>query len=179
MDSGLVVFTRFLVPETLLMAEKSAGKIFLLALQREIDSQRLYDHIASQVVNSVAKAKFEVLKREEAFHEKIVREMYEKSIGALDFTPAETDLPEISGKQREEDSVAVLEFAIEKEREAQAFYRDLASQINDEEGKKVCGKLLEEETSHQHTLEDDLRVLNREFYWYSLEAPPWQVKDQL
>ena len=55
------------------MAEKSAEKILLLALQREIDSQRLYDHIASRVSNPVAKAKFEVLKREEAFHEKTVR----------------------------------------------------------------------------------------------------------
>ena len=161
------------------MAGKNTEKILLLALQREIDSQRLYDHIVSLVVNPAAKAKFKVLKSEEEFHEKIVREMYEKHIGTLDFKPAETDLPGISGKQREGDSVAVLEFAIEKEREAQAFYRDLASQINDEEGKKMCGKLLEEETSHQHTLEDELRVLNREFYWYSLEAPPWQAKDQL
>ncbi len=73
----------------------------------------------------------------------------------------------------------MLGFAIEKEREAQAFYKDLASRINDEEGKKVCGKLLDEETCRQHALEDELRVLAQEFYWYSLEAPPWQVKDQL
>jgi rubrerythrin len=164
--------------EKVQMEDKTVKKILAVAVQRETDSQRLYTHIASQVINTAAKAKFEALAAEEANHEKIVRGMYEKRFGKLDLKPAPTDLPAIS-REKTESSKEVLEFAVEREKESQAFYKGLAEKIDDREARDLCGKMVEEERKHQQLLENELRVLTKEFYWYSIYAPPWQVKDEL
>lgn len=155
--------------------------ILRTAIQREADSRALYTHIATQVRDAGARAKFERLAFEEQGHREIVEKMFIDRFGKIDFTPKDAAaLPDLSSEQKMRANAAeAVKMAIQKEKESQVFYRDLGEKLGTEEGRDICRKLREQEEGHEKVLEDEYRVLTNQFYWYPILDPPWHLKDNL
>jgi rubrerythrin len=160
--------------------DRALRSILRTAIQREADSQALYSHIAAQVADSGARAKFGMLASEEQGHRGIVEKMYKDRFGKLDFTPRAADVPDFSDEhKRRVTAVDAVKMAIKKEKEAQRFYADLGEKMDSKEAAALCKKMREQEEGHEKILEDEYRVLSNQFYWYPILEPPWHLKDDL
>jgi rubrerythrin len=161
-------------------SEHALKGILRTAIQREADSHALYIHIANQVKNAGARAKFERLAVDEQAHRTIVEKMYTQRFGKMDFQPKAADVPDLTDeKQRQAKALDAVKMAIEKEKESQKFYLDLAEKLDSKEGADLCKQMYEQEQGHQKVLEDELRVLTNQFYWYPILDPPWHLKEDL
>lgn len=159
---------------------KVLREVLRTAIQRESDSKALYMHIAKEVKAAEARAKFERLAEMEQGHRDTVERIYAGRFGAVDFQPKPAALPDLSNeKTMHTNAAGALKMAIKKEKEAQEFYRNLAEQLGDNEGRDLCGKMEEEERSHQKLIEDELRVLSNQFYWYPILDTPWNIREDL
>ncbi len=155
-------------------------EVLRTAIQREADSTALYTHIAQNVKNPEARAKFERLAEMEQGHRDIVDGAYTRYIGPVDFEPKPMDLPDFSSEEMmRANARSALEMAIRREKEAQEFYRKLAEQLGESEGSELCNKMEQEEQSHQKILEDELRVLSNQFYWYPMLGPSWKDRENI
>ena len=154
--------------------------ILRTAIQREADSHALYIHIATQVKDAGARAKFERLAFEEHAHRTVVEKMYTDRFGKIDFKPKAARVPDLSDeKRRRAKAIDAVKMAIQKEKDAQQFYLDLREKMDSKEGEDLCKKMCEQEQGHQKVLEDELRVLTNQFYWYPILEPPWHLKEDL
>jgi rubrerythrin len=163
------------------MTEEHVLKSILrTAIQREADSHALYSHIAAQVKDAGARAKFERLASEEQGHRAIVEKMYAERFGKIDSRPKQAALPDLSDEQRRRaNAIDAVKMAIKKEKQSQEFYVDLGEKLAAKEGVELCKKMLEQEQGHEKILEDELRVLTNQFYWYPILDPPWHIKEDL
>jgi len=150
------------------------------AIQREADSHAFYIHIATQVKDAGARAKFERLAFEEQAHRTIMEKMYADRFGKIDFKPKAAGVPDLSDENRRHaNAVDAVKMAIEKEKQAQKFYLDLRDKLDDKKGADLCTQIYQQEQGHQKVLEDELRVLTNQFYWYPILDPPWHLKEDL
>jgi rubrerythrin len=81
--------------------------------------------------------------------------------------------------KRHIDPVNALKIAIEREKEAQQFYRDSASQTEDSNGKKLLQWLAKEEVWHQVGLEKQLKSMMDKNAWeeWREESTPISTND--
>jgi rubrerythrin len=160
--------------------ERVLRSLLRTAIQREADSCALYSHIAAQVSDAGARAKFGRLAGEEQGHRQVVEKMYTDRFGKLDFTPKAASLPDFSGEQkRRVTAIEAVKMAIKKEKESQKFYADLGEKTDTKEAAALCGKMREQEAGHEKILQDEYRVLTNQFYWYPILEPPWHLKEDL
>ena len=141
------------------MDKLDLGKIFSIAIKREIEAHEFYKDVVNKVDNDAVKDVFQKLADEEMGHMELLEKMKHDSTSwgsfgapSKDFHIAEaTDLPELTTTMKPKDAVAL---AMKKEQQAMEFYQGLADAADANDTKDTFAKLAEMERSHKVWLED-------------------------
>jgi rubrerythrin len=152
-----------------MMKNLTSVEIIGLAIKGEDDAAEFYGSIARVVKNELVREKYESLAREEIGHKHILTELYKKMTGEVsvpkitgDFKTAEYGHP-VSVNELEE----LLQFAIARENEAEAYYMDAAKQAGDNNGKRILEYLASIEHGHATMLEIELENYRKDRNWYA------------
>jgi rubrerythrin len=141
-----------------------------LAIKSEEDAVEFYQKVAGLVKNDLVRAKYTSLASEEMGHRLILVNLYKKMTGEKTEPPkitskietAEGGFPMVLEKFDD-----ILNYAIAREQEAQAFYKRAASQTSDISGKRTFEYLADIERGHELTLKAELDAYKRDKNWYS------------
>ena len=145
-------------------------QVMALAIRGEEDAKDYYLSVAREVGNELAKAKFEALAKEEDSHRMMLLYMY-KRLSGRDSVPTVKGSPktheEHSFVPRPNTMEGIVELALERERQAQRFYKDLAAKVDDDKVRRVLEYLADIERGHEVSLEAELNALRRDADWYA------------
>lgn len=135
-----------------------------MAIEREIKAKFMYKTIARYSQNPHFKVKMEFLAEEEQSHRDNLEDLYKKIVGKTKDFDANIQLPDESKVKglAEMKITELLIIAIDKEKEANAFYVTLASNTEDYGVKDLFNYLAEEETTHRRILELELKLYEGE-----------------
>lgn len=141
-----------------------------IAIKSEEDAAELYQKISGIVKNDLARAKFMSLAMEEVGHRLILVNLYKKMTGETKEPPKITsDMPTAEGGTPVvvENLEDLLNFAIKREQEAQAFYKKAAAGTTDNSGKRTFEYLADVERGHELMLKVELDAYRRDKNWYA------------
>ncbi|MFP4496951.1 MAG: ferritin family protein [Vulcanimicrobiota bacterium] len=132
-----------------------------IAVEREIKAKYMYDMMADYVDSKRMKNKLKFLASEEQNHRDNVEGLYKKISGTTKNFDEQTRLPsEKSVKEAQKLSLdELINLAIQKELEAQQFYKELAQNSKEEAISTLFHYLAGEEHNHQEILELELKLL--------------------
>ncbi len=135
-----------------------------MAIEREIKAKFMYKTIAKYSKVPHLKTKVEFLAEEEQSHRENLEDLYKKIGGETQDFDAQVHFPDESKvKGLAEMKVdELLKVAIQKEKEAHAFYITMASNSKDEGMKDLFNYLAEEESTHRRILELELKLYEGE-----------------
>jgi rubrerythrin len=129
------------------------------AIEKEIESQHLYQDLSQKMTNAVAKDAFIQLSKEEKGHEELLRKYLRGDIGngglrkdrVLDYKIAEyLDQPEITSGMALKD---VFLLAANREKASHDFYSKLAAVHPSGGVKRLLEQLADQELEHKHKVE--------------------------
>lgn len=143
-----------------------------LAVKSEEDAAEFYQNVANLVKNDLVRAKYMSLAMEEVGHRLILVNLYKKMTGETTEPPKITsNIPTAEGgggtPMAVEKFEDILNFAIKREQEAQAFYKKAASKTSDISGKRTFEYLADIERGHELMLKAELEAYRRDKNWYS------------
>jgi rubrerythrin len=141
-----------------------------LAIRSEDEAAKFYGEISKRIKNALVRSKYESLAREEARHRQILTALYKKMTGenAPPPIPGEPRVAEGAGKLPDgKDMEALLRLAIDREREAQAFYEQMATKMQDANSSRLFKYLAGIERSHEVMLEAELEAYLADKNWYA------------
>lgn len=154
----------------MLDAELTSIEVLGLAVTQEIEANKRYQLMAARVNNPLAKEKFRSLAREERAHRELLYKLLQKYTGEVK-PPLPKKAPR---KYRESDLNASLPDlilqAIEKEREAQAFYRKAAASSADPTGKRLMLYLALFEEGHERSLQIEYDAISKYPQWFESDG---------
>ena len=148
-----------------------------LAITREREAHRFYSEAAAKTTNAAGKKMLAWLATEEEGHLKILEQQWEGMNAGRSWLAEEgyctygdishpiecTEFPSSSEARGEVDEglpeLEILAKAIEAEREATAYYADLARNTGDSNGRAMFEKLSRVEQGHLDLLEEEARYL--------------------
>lgn len=150
--------------------ELTPVEIVGLAIRSEEDSADFYGKISKRIQNEVVRIKYEALAKEEISHRHTLVGIYRKMTGE-DLPPRIPGNP-LTAEGRvvsvESDSIEdLLAFAIQREHDACAFYRMLASKLSDVNARRIVEHLADIERGHESTLIAELQSYLRDKSWYA------------
>lgn len=158
------------------------------AIELEVDSERFYTNAAKESSNPLAIRTFEALAEWEVEHERLLRDVFEKA-EATQSCPmlTELDAEQVdmmaeagtifkSALQDVRDTLAhdptltgAYATAMQKERNAIAFYKSQLDEAQTEAESQLYGFLLDQERGHLNLLATTEEYLNDTKYWHFKE----------
>jgi len=136
------------------------------AVRQEVEASKLYQMLALMIKNPLVKEKFQSLSNEEKSHREMLYAMLQKYTGE-EKPPLPKEAPRPYEQSEAEMSVPeVLQLAIEKEREAQKFYRDAAKLATDVSGKRILEYLADFERGHERILQTEYDAVAKYPQWF-------------
>ncbi|NLO10897.1 MAG: ferritin family protein [Candidatus Cloacimonetes bacterium] len=140
-------------------------EIYLMVLEAEIRSQKLYKAMAKSFRRPENSAVFQQLVVLEKNHEEKVRAAFLQEFPNADAYPDPVLEPEFK-KLDYSDPAVVLEYAIEREDVARDHYLDLAEGTQDGQLKMMLKTFAAEEEQHKELLQEQLQSLQGAYTWY-------------
>lgn len=167
--------------------DSNIEKIITAAIDREKEANRYYNKAASLIEDSNGRLMYHWLAREELGHATLLQVelnaikrgegwLAEKNIkDAVLSDPVDcSKIPIVSETKPTQstcvDDMAILKEAVESEKAAVLFYKDLAAKTADAKGKLVLRKLAKIEKGHQGLLEKQLKRLSNSQNMFMLEV---------
>ncbi|MDP8227914.1 MAG: ferritin family protein [Candidatus Electryoneaceae bacterium] len=146
-----------------------------LAIVQEIAAHKRYQLLSQRVTNPVVKEKFQSLAQEEKSHRVLLYGMLQKYTGE-----EKPPLPKKAPRENIDADVdrpihEVIEFALEKEREAEEFYREAAERAQDPSGRQILEYLSKFESGHARSLQLELDALTKYPQWFEIEGADIQL----
>ena len=137
------------------------GRVFSLAIHREVEAYEFYCRVAERVRDPNVKAVFTELSQEELGHKELLERFksdptlvikFNADKPLVDYKVAETtELPKLSIDMKPADAITL---AIRKEQQAMEFYQGLAQAASDAELKRIFEGLARMELGHKVKLEN-------------------------
>jgi rubrerythrin len=155
--------------------ELTSIEVLGLAVRQEVEAFKRYKLFADRVKNPLVKEKFLSLAREEKAHREMLYKILQKFTGE-----AKPPLPKNFPRLNKEAEInlplhEILLLAIEKEREAQAFYRNAAKRAADPSGKRLLLYLAQFEEGHERTLKVEYDSISKFPQWFETEGADIQL----
>lgn len=142
-----------------------------LAVRSEEEARVFYEEISSKVKNPLVKARFDVLAKEELGHKRLLLVLYKRMTGETSEPPTIPGDPQVAEKASLpidiEKMEELLEFAMQRERDSQKFYKNAAEKTKDVSGKRTFEYLADIERAHEAMLKSELDAYLRDKNWYS------------
>jgi len=148
--------------------------IYKFALNFEKENREYYEKCASEAKSNHIRKIFDYLANEEKKHEEIVRKLADGEISNYesDILPKSKEIfqaiaKDISKNENiyEADNLGVYRKAVKMEQESHEFYKEKATETDNEEEKKVLMTLSKEEKRHEIILDHILEHLERPQEW--------------
>jgi len=146
-------------------------EILAIAVKSEIDAASLYSHLQARVRNEVLLQKLKFLAREEERHQAVLKRLFSQR-----FPGHELKVPDRSPLQLKsvaiEESTSVLDlfkFALQKEKEAEEFYKESQRRMEDSGSQKLLGYLSRVERSHYFMIKSEIDLLEKFPDYYDVE----------
>ena len=138
----------------------SAPEILGIAVRNELDAAAIYRGLHGRVKNEVLKQKLDFLAREEERHKVILERLFKDKFPGQALQVPEAGAPDPSLPAGEAMSVLDLfTLAMGKEKQAEEFYRDAKSKIEDAAGRRMLDYLSRVERSHYYMIKSEIDLL--------------------
>ncbi len=150
--------------------ELTTVEILGLAIRSEEEAAEFYGNLAKKIPNEVVRVKYEALAKEEVSHRHMLVGLYRKVTGedAPPRIPGKPLTAEGGGVSFEASSIEeLLRMAIEREREACAFYRVLAGKMTDANSRRIIERLADIERGHESMIAVELETYLLDKSWYA------------
>ena len=150
--------------------ELTTLEILGLAIRSEEDAAAFYGSLSRRIANEVVRLKYEALAKEEVGHRHILVGLYRQLTGeeAPPPIPGKPETAEGRGPSVETGEIEeLLHLAIEREREACAFYRALSGRMTDANGRRIIEHLADIERGHEIAMRSELEAYLRDRSWYA------------
>lgn len=150
--------------------ELTTVEILGLGIRSEEDAAAFYGALSRRIANEVVRLKYEALAKEEVGHRHVLVGLYRLMTGedAPPKIPGKPRTAEGSGPSVETGSIEeLLNLAIEREREACAFYRALSGRMTDANGRRIIEHLADIERGHEIAVRAELEAYLRDRNWYA------------
>lgn len=150
---------------------KTLKDLMDVAIQQEIDSQKLYNHAMTIVGTKEAKDFLKELADAEVVHEKLLFNIKDTGMFDLDAEITDPKLLEIAEQShttRQEDfnenwtMEQILDLALKREYQAQTMFEAAAKMVKDKEVVELFNNLAEEEANHHKNIERKYSLLTGE-----------------
>lgn len=149
----------FVREDTAMVTRLTLKEILAKAIQREIESQRLYSDLGRKMTDEAAKDAFQEMRRQERVHQELLEQYARGELkqGALstgqlvDYKIAEhLDQPALSPDMKLKE---VFLLAANREKVAHEFYRSLAGIHPAGDVRRLLGELAAQELQHKQKVE--------------------------
>ena len=150
---------------------KTLKDLMDVAIQQEIDSQKLYNHAMTIVGTKEAKDFLKELADAEVVHEKLLFNIKDTGMFDLDSEITDPKLLEIAEQSHtthQEDfnenwtMEQILDLALKREYQAQMMFEAAAKMVKDKEVVELFNNLAEEEANHHKNIERKYSLLTGE-----------------
>jgi rubrerythrin len=148
-----------------------APDILPIAVRAEMDAEAIYRTLFDRVKNEVLRQKLDFLAKEEGRHRAILTRLFADKFPGRPFT-----IPASSGKPKPavavDDRTPVLDLfklAMEKEKEAEAFYRDSKPLMEDPDSRRILDYLSRVERSHYYMIKSEIDLLEKFPEYFDVE----------
>ena len=141
-----------------------------LAIRSEEDAAKFYGDLSKRIRNGLVRTKYDSLAREESSHRQMLLALYRRITGEdrPPHIPGSPALAEGRGVPPMTESIeALLQYAITREQEAQAFYRRLGGRMTEPASRRTIEYLAEIERGHELLLAAELEAFLRDKTWYA------------
>lgn len=147
-----------------------------LGVAQEVAAYKRYQLMAQRVSNPLVKEKFHSLANEEKSHRELLYGMLKKYTGE-EKPPLPRKAPReyTAAEMKEMPLHKILELAIQKEIEAQEFYKEAALKARDPKGKQLLQYLATYEEGHERALKQELDAITKYPQWFEIEGPDIQL----
>ncbi len=145
-----------------------------LAVKTEIQGRKFYSILSEKVTHPGVKKKIVSLAEDEKRHERIMVDLYRKTLGKEPKDLPEKGIPDIvaaiSAMKVNDKSqlLQVLDMAIEAELVAARFYQRGATLTQDSKTSRIFEQLEKEEDGHYNFLVAEKAALSGDMYWFSM-----------
>ncbi len=156
-----------------------------IAVRREMDAARTYRELSAGCTNPLARERFQLLEREAAQHEAMLRRRYAEKFPdvALVVPPAPSagEVPGAASPAGEGCTglKGALRYALEAERKAREFYLEAAGATTDLTGQAMFRYLADEHARHQMVLEAEYDTILRYPHAFDDPQAPWRPERRL
>lgn len=138
-------------------------EIYPIAVRAEMDAAAVYADLHGRVRDEALKQKLDFLAKEEGRHKALLKRLFRDHFPDRKLVvPAEAKRPKKPVPV--DDATAVLDLfklAMQKEKEAEEYYRDARAKMDDPQTKKVLEYLSRVERSHFFMLKSEIALLEK------------------
>jgi rubrerythrin len=154
-----------------LNAALKPSEILAIAVKAEIDAASIYIGLQGRVKNEVLLQKLKFLAHEEERHRAILERLFADRFPGQELkVPDRPDLPLKSVPVDEKSSVLDLfKLALQKEKQAEDFYKDSRKTMEDEQSRKILDYLSRVERSHYFMIKSEIDLLEKFPDYYNVE----------
>jgi len=147
------------------------SEILAIAVKAEIDAASIYVGLQGRVKNEVLLQKLKFLAHEEERHRAMLERLSaDRFPGQEPKVPDRLDLPLKSVPIDEKSSVLDLfKLALQKEKQAEDFYKDSRKTMEDEQSRKILDYLSRVERSHYFMIKSEIDLLQKFPDYYNVE----------
>ncbi|MFN3821461.1 MAG: ferritin-like domain-containing protein [bacterium] len=150
-------------------------EILGLGVAQEVEAFKRYQILASMVKNPLVREKFRSLAREEKAHREMLYSLLQRYTGEPKPPLPKRALRPLRPINADQSIPDILMSAIDKEREAQAFYQEAASRSLDAAGRQLLLYLASFEEGHERSLRTEYDALTTYPQWFEFEAADIQL----
>jgi len=146
--------------------------VYPAAVRAEMDAAAIYRNLKDRVRNEPLRQKLDFLAKEEDRHKAILERLFHDHYPERTLVvPAESKRP--GAKVEVDDATAVpalFNLALRKEKEAEAYYKDAMTTVEDGHSRKILGYLSRVERSHYYMIKSEIELLEKFPDSYNAEA---------
>lgn len=145
------------------------------AIVAEIDGQKFYKMLVAKTNNPDAKRKLQTLADDEVRHEQLLIKLYKDMHGEeVDQLPKEGVgvLSKFFAENRDKEDLSEVQYidlAIEAELAATNFYKDGMKNAPNDEIKKLCEGMANEEYRHFESLQAEKDAIAGNYFWFGYD----------
>jgi len=144
-------------------------QVLIQAIHKEESAHRFYLKLAGLIKNPEGAKIFTALAGDEAGHRQKLETWWAKSV-QRDFPFSEDLVTPISAEvDTQTGAVAALDLALDAERKAANAYEQLATETDDEQLRKLCKQLAQEEWGHFDTISAEKNAIIDSYYWFDVD----------
>jgi rubrerythrin len=145
--------------------------VYPFAIRAELDAAAIYRELQSRVRNEALRQKLDFLAKEEDRHKAILERLFRDHFpGRKLVVPAEAKRPRKAVPVDDATAVvALFKLAMQKEKEAEEYYKGAKSQAEDGQAKRILDYLARVERSHYFMLKSEIDLLERFPDYYNVE----------